>query len=86
MPSPKFPADEALKRGVALVHQGASATSAEPEGIPEVRRLPIVEYVAFAVVSSRTARWLISELRATFDRERLVCVDKRLTDRQLARS
>lgn len=84
MSSPELPADEPLQRRVALVHEGPTPGPAEPERLLEGRWLPVVEYVAFPVVRRGTAWRLISELRASFYRQRLVRVYERFTDRELA--
>lgn len=74
VPPPQLPTDEPLQGGVAFVHQSTTAIPAESQRIPELQRLPVVEYVAFAVVCGRAAWWLISELWTAFNRQSLVCV------------
>lgn len=71
MASPQLPADEALERRVALVHERASSTATECQRLPQVQRLSVVEDVTLAVVC-RSAAWrLISELRTPLYRQRL---------------
>lgn len=78
VPPPQLPTDESLQRRVALVHQSTTPISTESQSISKFHRLPIVEYVAFAVVGSGTAGRLISELRTPFYRQSLICVHKSL--------
>lgn len=85
MSAPKFPADEALKSWIALVHQRAAPRATECERISKVRWLAIVENIAFSIVSSRTARGLVSELWASFYGQRLIGIHERFAYRKLAR-
>lgn len=69
VPSPQFPADEALKGWIALVDECSASASAEVQGITKIKRLPIVENVTFSVVGGRAPRRLVPELWTPFDRQ-----------------
>lgn len=86
MAPPQLPADEALQRRVALVNQSAAAGSAEGQSFAEVQRLAVVEDVAFSIVAGGGTWGLVTEHGASFDGQRLVRVDERLANRQLAGS
>lgn len=86
VPSPEFPADEALESRITFIDQSSTSTSAECERITKVERLSIVEDVALAIVRSCRSRWLVSELGTPFNRQCLVGVDEGLADGKLALS
>lgn len=69
MPSPQLPRDESLQGGIALVDEGAVASSAEVHSLPEYHRVAIVKYVALAVVGRGRSWRLISELGTPLDRQ-----------------
>lgn len=71
MSSPKLPGYESLQGRIALVDEGSTSGAAEVKGALEVLGLTVVEYVAFSVVGGRGTRWLVPELRASFDRQSL---------------
>lgn len=71
MSAPQFPADEALKGGVALVDEGAASALAQSQSVTERLRLPVVENVALAVVGGRAAGRLVAELGTPFNRQSL---------------
>ena len=80
--SPQLPADEALKGGIGFIDEGSSTSLAELTRFVESQLLVVVEQVAFAVVRGAAPRLLIAELRAVFDRRRLVGVNESLADGQ----
>ena len=56
---PQLPGEETLECRVRFVYERAASGLAKLHRVLECRRLLVVEDVAFAVVGSRTARWLI---------------------------
>lgn len=81
MSAPQLPAYEPLERRVAFRHEGTTPRSAKRQGFCERRRLTIIELVAFPVVSSRTSWGLISELRTSLYRQRLVRIHESFANR-----
>lgn len=81
MSPPQLPAYESLKSWVAFRHEGTSPRSARGQGFAERRWLTIVEHVAFSIVRSRASRRLISKLRTSLYRQRLVSVDEGFANR-----
>ena len=71
MPSPEFPAEEALQRRAGLGDQRAAVGRAELLGAAERARLPAVEGVAAPVVRGAGSERLAAKLRAPLHRQSL---------------
>ncbi len=67
----KFPAEKSLESRISLVDQRATTLVAESFSIGELQLLAVVKNVTPSVVSSRTARWLVSECWAPLDGQSL---------------